>query len=212
MKKLAGILFKIILFFLVYQVLLRLLRRVYDFPAPAFIGRFLDSDFRRKMQPPDAVIQRSGIKPGMKVLEVGCGSGAFTVAVARAIGSDGEVHALDIQPGMLNQLRRKLTRPENEDVRNIVLHQDSAYALPFADNTFDVVYYVTVLQEIPDPVRALHEASRVLKSSGVIAVSEWLTDPDYVLASTTLRLGQAAGLKHDCTFGNLWQYTVRLHK
>lgn len=212
MKKFAGILFKIILFFLVYQVLLRLLRRVYDFPAPAFIGRFLDSDFRRRMQPPDEVIQRSGIKPGMKVLEVGCGSGAFTVAVARAIGNEGEVHALDIQPGMLDQLRRKLARPENQDVRNIVLHQNSAYELPFPDETFDVVYYVTVLQEIPDPVRALHEASRVLKSSGVIAVSEWLTDPDYVLASTTLRLGQAAGLKHNSTYGNLWQYTVRLHK
>ena len=106
MKKFTGILFKIILFFLVYQVLLRLLRRVYDFPAPAFIGRFLDSDFRRRMQPPDEVIQRSSIKPGMKVLEVGCGSGAFTVAVARAIGNEGEVHALDIQPGMLDQLCR----------------------------------------------------------------------------------------------------------
>lgn len=212
MKKAAGVLLKIILFFLIYQVFIRLLRRVYNFPAPAFIGRFLDSDFRRKMQLPADVISRSGIKPGMKVLEVGCGSGAFTVAVARAVGNEGEVHALDIQPGMLDQLRRKLTRPVNEDIRNIFVHQNSAYALPFPDGTFDVVYYVTVLQEIPDPVRALREAGRVLKNTGVIAVTEWLTDPDYVFASTTLRLGQEAGLKHDCTFGNLWQYTVRLHK
>jgi ubiquinone/menaquinone biosynthesis C-methylase UbiE len=212
MKKVAGILFKIILFFLVYQVFLRLLRRVYDFPAPAFIGRFLDSNFRRKMQPPESIIKRSGIKPGMKVLEVGCGSGAFTGAIARAVGNEGEVHALDIQPGMLEQLRRKLARPENEDVRNIHLHQNSAYELPFPDGTFDVVYYVTVLQEIPDPVRALREASRVLKSTGIIAVSEWLTEPDYVFASTTLQLGQKARLKHDRTFGNLWQYTVRMHK
>lgn len=200
------------MFFLVYQVLLRLLRRVYDFPAPAFIGRFLDSDFRRKMQPPDMVIQRSGIKPGMKVLEVGCGSGAFTVAIARVVGCEGEVHALDVQPGMLDQLRRKLARTENVDIRNIHLHQESAYDLPFTDNTFDVVYFITVLQEIPDPVKALQEAGRVLKGNGVIAVSEWLTDPDYVLATTTLRLGQKAGLKHDHTFGNLWTYTVRMHK
>jgi len=212
MKKFMGFIFKLILFFLVYQVFLRLLRRVYDFPAPAFIGRFLDSDLRRKMQPPETVIERSGIKPGMKVLEAGCGSGAFTTAVARAVGDGGEVHALDIQPGMLEQLRRKLARPENGDIRNVHLHQESAYKLPFPDETFDVVYYVTVLQEIPDPVRALREAGRVVKSTGVIAITEWLTDPDYVLASTTLQLGQKAGLKHDRTFGNLWQYTVRLHK
>lgn len=61
-------------------------------------------------------------------------------------------------------------------------------------------------------MRALREASRVVKSTGVIAISEWLTDPDYVLASTTLQLGQKAGLKHDHTFGNLWHYTLRLHK
>ena len=84
MKKFMGFIFKLILFFLVYQVFLRLLRRVYDFPAPAFIGRFLDSDLRRKMQPPETVIERSGIKPGMKVLEAGCGSGAFTTAVCQS--------------------------------------------------------------------------------------------------------------------------------
>ncbi|HPC05228.1 MAG TPA: methyltransferase domain-containing protein [Anaerolineaceae bacterium] len=84
--------------------------------------------------------------------------------------------------------------------------------MAFPDETFKVVYYVTVLQEIPDPVRALREASRVVKSTGVIAISEWLRYPDYVLASTTLQLGQKAGLKHDRTFGNLWQYTLRLHK
>lgn len=122
--------FKLILFFLVYQVFIRLLRRVYDFPAPAFIGRFLDSDLRRKMQPPETIIERSGIKPGMKVLEAGCGSGADTTAVARAVGDRGEVHALDILPCMLGQQRRKLTRPENGDIRNIHLHQNSAYELP----------------------------------------------------------------------------------
>jgi len=122
------------------------------------------------------------------------------------------VHAHDIQPGMLGQQRRKLTRPENGDIRNIHLHQNSAYELPFPGETFEVVYYVTVLQEIPDPVRALREAGRVVKSTGVIAISEWLRYPDYVLASTTLQLGQKAGLKHDRTCGNLWQYTLRLHK
>ncbi len=68
---------------LIYQVLIRIIRKFYHLPAPAFIGRFLDSDFRRWLQPPDKIIERSGIKPGMTVMELGCGSGAFTPFVAR---------------------------------------------------------------------------------------------------------------------------------
>ena len=72
---------------LLYQVLIRIIRKLYHFPAPAFIGRFLDSDFRRWVQPPDKLIKRSGIKPGMTVMDLGCGSGAFTPFVARAVSS-----------------------------------------------------------------------------------------------------------------------------
>jgi len=74
---------------LVWQVVIRLFRKRYHFPAPAFIGRFLDSDIRREMQPPDKLIERSGIKQGMRVLEVGCGSGAFVTSVARVVGKTG---------------------------------------------------------------------------------------------------------------------------
>jgi len=69
-----------------YLALLRIIKKFYHRPAPAFIGRALDSDFRRWLQPPDKVIERSGIKPGMTVLDLGCGSGAFTPFVARAVG------------------------------------------------------------------------------------------------------------------------------
>jgi ubiquinone/menaquinone biosynthesis C-methylase UbiE len=55
------------------------------------------------MQPPSKLIGISGVKEGMKVLEVGCGSGAFTTFVARAVGREGQVFALDIQPEMLKQ-------------------------------------------------------------------------------------------------------------
>ncbi|AKB34259.1 2-heptaprenyl-1,4-naphthoquinone methyltransferase [Methanosarcina siciliae HI350] len=70
------------------------------------------------------MISLSGIKEGMHVLEVGCGSGAFTTFVARTVGIKGEVYALDIQPGMLMQLKEKLSRPENRDIRNIKLYQE----------------------------------------------------------------------------------------
>ena len=195
-----------------YLVLLRVIRKLHPFPVPAFIGRFLDSDLRRWRQPPDKLIERSGIKQGMTVLDLGCGSGAFTPFVARAVGEEGKVYAVDIQPKMLKQLERKLAKPENQGIRNIELKQASAYDLPCEDEAFDLVYMVTVLQEIPDRGRALREIRRVLKPGGILAVTELLPDPDYPLRSTTVKICQREGFVLDDNLGNLWNYTARFKK
>ncbi len=197
---------------MIYMMVIRIIRRFFPFPVPAFVGRYLDSDLRRAMQPPEPIIERSGIKPGMKVLEIGCGSGAYIIHVARAVGETGEVSALDIQPAMLQQLARKLAQPENQDVQNIKLFENSAYALPFEKGTFDVIYMITCLQEIPEPQRALIEAKRVLKPDGKLAITEFLPDPDYALMSTTVTMGQEVGFEVDALLGNLWTYTARFRK
>lgn len=190
----------------------RIISKLRPFPAPAFIGRFLDSNIRRWLQPPDELIKRSGIRQGMTVLDLGCGSGAFIPFVARAVGDGGKVYAVDIQPAMLRQLERKLARAENQDIKNIELKQASAYHLPFEDRSLDLVYMVTVLQEIPDRGRALREIKRVLKPNGILAVTELLPDPDYPLRSTTIKMAQREGFLLDDNAGNLWNYTVRFTK
>jgi len=98
------VLYIIIAFFIVFQVIIRIFRKLFHFPAPAFIGYFLDSNHRRRLQPPDKLIEHSRITRGMKVLEIGCGSGAFITFVARAVGQSGEVYALDIQPATATNL------------------------------------------------------------------------------------------------------------
>ena len=198
--------------FFLYQVLIRIIRKSYQFPAPAFIGRFLDSNHRRRLQPPGKIIERSGIKQGITVVDLGCGSGAFTTFVARMVGETGKVYAVDIQPAMLKQLERKLARPENQDIKNIEPKQASAYDLPFEDGSIDLVYMVTVLQEIPDRGRALREIRRVLKPGGILAVTEFLPDPDYPWCSTVIKLCQREGFILDANLGNLWNYTVRFKK
>ncbi len=196
-----------------YQVLIHVIRKLfYHFPAPAFIGRFLDSDVRRWIQSPNKIVERSGIKPGMIVMDLGCGSGAFTPFVARVVGEEGKVYAVDIQPTMLKQLERKLAKAENRDIRNIKLKQASAYDLPFADVSLDLVYMVTVLQEIPDRGRALREIGRVLKAGGILSVTEFLPDPDYPWRSTVIKVCQREGFILDGNLGNLWNYTLRFKK
>ncbi|WP_424354908.1 class I SAM-dependent methyltransferase [Methanobacterium sp. MBAC-LM] len=212
MNTATTILIVILVIFILWQVLIRILRRYLDFPAPAFIGNFLDSDFRRKMQSPDKIISRSGIKEGMKVLEVGCGSGAFTTFVARAVGDKGEVFALDIQPEMLKQIENKLKRPENRDIKNIHLINGDALNMPLEDNTFDLVYSITVFQELPNKNKALKEMKRVLKPDGILSITEFLPDPDYPLKSTTVKMGTSEGFILNDVKGSFWNYTARFIK
>lgn len=212
MNTIITILLIILVIFILWQVFIRIFRRFFDFPAPAFIGNFLDSDFRRKMQPPDKIISRSGIKEGMRILEVGCGSGAFTTFVARAVGNKGEVFALDIQPEMLKQIENKLKRAENKDIKNIRLIEGDALNMPLEDSFFDLVYTITVFQEIPDKHKALKEMKRVLKPKGILAITEFLPDPDYPLKSTTVKIGTSEGFISDDVKGSFWNYTARFIK
>jgi ubiquinone/menaquinone biosynthesis C-methylase UbiE len=198
--------------FAAFQVLLRVFRKTIHFPAPAFMGRLLDSGWRRTLQRPGTMIQRSGISAGMIVLELGCGSGAFTPYVAREIGSGGKLYALDIQEGMLAQLNAKLAAPRFSDVANVIPTLGSAYELPFEDGFFDLAYFVTVFQEIPDRERALAEVKRVLKPGGTLAITELLLDPDYPLKRTTIRLGATAGFILEEAAGGIWTYTARFRR
>jgi len=208
----TKIILSILGIFVLFQIFIRIVRKMIHFPAPSFIGPLLDSNYRRRLQPPDKLIQRSGIKEGMHVLDLGCGSGAFTTFVARAVGKKGKVYALDIEPKMLEQLKNKLAKPENKDIKNIDLINKSAYELPFENNSLDLVYMVTVLQEIPDRNRALQEVKRVLKPRGILAVTELLPDPDYPLKSTTIKIGKKAGFILDKASGSFLNYTVRFTK
>jgi len=146
------------------------------------------------------------------VLDLGCGSGAFTTLLARVVGEQGKVYAVDIQPGMLRQLERKLAKAENQDIRNIKIKQASAYELPFEDGVFDLVFMVAALQEISDRDRVLREVRRVLKPGGTLAVTEFLPDTDYPRQSITIKLCQREGFILDDNLGNFWNYTVRFSK
>ncbi len=181
-------------------------------PVPPFVGKILDSVIRRWAQSPNTVIVRSGIKNGMHVLDLGCGSGAMTIVAAKAVGEKGKVYAVDIQQGMLRQLECKLAKSENQDIRNVEVRQASAYNLPFESESLDLVYMVASLQEMGDREKALAQVRMVLKPGGILAVTEFLPDTDYPLRSTTIKLCERAGFIVDESIGNLWNYTITFRK
>ena len=200
--------------YLLFMILIgvRILRKFVHFPAPAFIFYFLDSKLRKRIQPANLLIERSGVKAGMNVLELGCGSGAYTIDLARAISQKGNLHSLDIQQIMLDKVRSKLLKIENTDVKNVKLILGNAYELPFQDQLFDLILFITVLQEIPDKHRALIEAKRVLKDNGRITITELLVDPDYQSKKTTITQVEKVGFTLEKIEGTIMNYTIRFKK
>ncbi|MGZ7159658.1 MAG: class I SAM-dependent methyltransferase [Methanobacterium sp.] len=198
--------------FIALWMSLSIIGRIRPFPVPSFMGKHLDSNYRRMIQPPEKLIERSGIKEEMRVLEVGCGSGAFTNYISRAVGNNGEVYASDIQPEMLEQLKKKLMHFENRDIKNVTLIECDACNMPFQDNYFDLVSMVAVLQEIPDKNKALLEIKRVLKPHGILAITEFIPDPDYPLKSSTIKECEDEGFFFDDVEGSFVNYTARFLK
>ena len=172
-------------------------------PCPSALSWLVDNPVRRWYTKP--VLDRVGIEPGETVLEVGPGPGAFTVAAARRVGPHGQLFAVDIQPQMIAKLERRL---REASVSNVETRVASAYDLPVEDGTVDRAFLITVLPEIPDPVRALREIRRVLRPGGRLSVTEEFTDPDYPLPRTTIRWAEAAGFQLEERLGSFWVYTL----
>jgi len=94
---------------------------------------------------------------GMRLLDIACGQGFFLAAAERA-NTTLELHGVDFSTVALNFARTKLSRTE--------LHQDSVYAMPFEEETFDYIVNLGSLEHFDQPERALSELHRVLKPTG----------------------------------------------
>jgi SAM-dependent methyltransferase len=148
-------------------------------------------------------------KPGERILEVGPGTGYYTLDVAEWVKPDGRVDILDIQQEMLDHTMR---RAGERGLANVTPSRGDASALPYEDGTFDAAFLVTVLGEIPDQDVALRELARVLKPGGRLVVGELLGDPHYVrLAPLRLR-ASGAGVAYERRVGTVPGYFARFRK
>jgi SAM-dependent methyltransferase len=108
------------------------------------------------------------LRPGLRVLDCGCGPGSITADVA-ALVAPGEVVGIDLEPSQLEIARQ---RAAERGLANVRFEVGSVYELPFPEASFDVAYAHTVIQHVREPVRALREMRRVLKPGGVVGVRD----------------------------------------
>jgi SAM-dependent methyltransferase len=200
--------------FMLVQVVVRILRRAAPGPMPSRLALVLTTPLRSRLfGNPERVLDRAGVAPGMRVLEVGPGPGVYTLALARRVassGEDGSVTCLEIQPEMIEVLRQRL---RGAGIGNVEVLQGDGQQMPLPDGGFGLVFLVDVVGEVPDKSALFSQCARVLKVGGTLAVTEQISDPDFRVPSTVRTLATDAGLREEGMEGlPWWTYTARYRK
>ena len=145
--------------------------------------------------------------PGERVLEIGPGTGYYTLDMAGWVGHEGSIEIFDLQQEMLDHTIR---RARERGLWNVNPTQGDAQDLPYEDDSFDAAILITVLGEIPDQEAALREVARVLRPGGRLIVGELFGDPHMVATGALDRRAESAGLRNAGRVGNALAYFARL--
>lgn len=115
------------------------------------------------------VMSRMQVAKGSKALDVCCGTGDWSLAIAEETGSNGKVYGLDFSRNMLSVAKDKQAEL---DMKQLKFIQGNAMELPFADNYFDYVTIGFGLRNVPDYLTVLKEMYRVVKPGGKVVCLE----------------------------------------
>jgi ubiquinone/menaquinone biosynthesis C-methylase UbiE len=161
------------------------------------------------VEAPHPVITRERLRsvlrpqPGERLLEIGVGTGYYSLELAEWVAPEGRLELFDLQREFLDYVMRAAGE---RGLGNLVPTQGDATALPYEDASIDAVVLTAVLGEIPDTAAALREIRRVLKPDGRLVVGELFGDPHFTTLASLKRQAADAGLDYGEHSGNWFAY------
>lgn len=159
--------------------------------CPWWGGYFIDNPLRRLLHNPEKILGPY-IKPGMTVMDIGCGIGFCSIAMARMVGEDGKVIAVDLQQKMLDVLQRRAKKAGVAE--RIETHRCEADNLG-VDTAVDFVLAFMMVHEVPDTRRLLEQVHGCLKPSGRFFVAEPRIHVPAAQFDAMVKIGEEVGLK-----------------
>jgi ubiquinone/menaquinone biosynthesis C-methylase UbiE len=199
------ILLAIVAAFVAINLAWRWASRVRSLPCPSLMAGLLDNPIAQRFNGARTIVDRLGLQPGQKILEIGPGPGRLLIPAAKRVLPGGEAVGIDIQQRMLDRLKKKADRT---GVTNLQLILGDAARSHVPKESFDLVFLCTALGEIPDRPAALSECFRALKPGGVLSITEQFGDPHYQSRSTVRKLAEEAGFRPRSVRGSFWFFTA----
>ena len=145
-------------------------------------------------------------QPGERVLEIGPGTGYYTLDLAEWVGDDGTIEIFDIQQEMLDHTIR---RARERGLGNVKPTRGDAQSLGWEDDSFDAAILITVLGEIPDQDAALARGGPRAEARRAPGRRRAVGDPHYVTLGSLERRAEAAGLRFERRVGPKLGYFAR---
>lgn len=165
-----------------------LLRRA-PHTCPWWFGYSFDNPLRRFVHDPVAILGEF-VAPGQTVVDIGCGLGYFSLALAKLVGPSGRVVALDVQPQMVQRARSRAERQGLAD--RIDFHICAPNRLGLT-NSADFVLAFWVVHEVADPEGLLNEVSSFLRPHGRLLIAEPKGHVSAARFAATVELAHSAG-------------------
>jgi ubiquinone/menaquinone biosynthesis C-methylase UbiE len=159
--------------------------------CPSLLAPALDNPIRKLIHNPEKILSGC-IENGQTVLDLGCGPGTFTIAMAKLVGNTGKVIAVDVQDEMLQTVRKKAAREGLES--RIITHKSASDRVGIFDKVdFALAFYM--VHEVPNVDTFLREIASLLKPKGKLLIVE----PKFHISTSsfkkTLEIALLAGLK-----------------
>ena len=160
--------------------------------CPVWVGHILACPLRKLFQNPKKILG-TYIQEGMKVLDIGCAMGFFSLPLAEMVGSNGKVICVDIQEKMIRSLEKQARKKGLFDRIETRLCQNDSLGLEGIEEEIDFVLASAVVHEVPDASNLFSEIYKVIKPSGQLLVLEpkgHVTGRDF---ETTVSIAEKSG-------------------
>jgi ubiquinone/menaquinone biosynthesis C-methylase UbiE len=157
---------------------------------------------------PKQLIDRLELEENFNVLEIGPGSGYFSLKIAQIL-TKGKLVLADIQQEMLDYAKKRI---DKKGLKNVEYKLCDGTRLDFGNEVFERVFMVTVIGEVENKKEYLREIHRILKESGILSISELAGDPDKMSKEELKELVCTNGFKLKKQFGSSKNYTVNFIK
>jgi ubiquinone/menaquinone biosynthesis C-methylase UbiE len=188
--------------------------RVYALPMSVEGAPWLERPEREREENPDLAVRLLRIPRGATVADIGAGSGYFTVRLARAVGEKGRVYANDLQPGMLDLLRKNVARAGLSNVTPVL---GTATDPNLPPDSIDLALMVDVYHEFSQPQVMLRRLRDALKTGGRLALLEYRAEdpqvpirPEHKMTKAQVKLEvEFEGFRQQRVYDDLpWQHLI----